>query len=111
MSESVGNIAPLDASAPRVDFERERAEREAQWKERELALRERQAAATKWTTPIATAVAAGLVGLLGTLWNGYQNLNIERKKQEGTLILEAIKTGTGQRDRAQRICSSSTAPG
>ena len=100
MPEPAGDVGRLDAEASRADFERERTEREAQWKERELALRERQAVASKWTTPIATAVAAGLLGLLGTLWNGFQNLNIERKKQEGTLILEAIKTGTGKPDLA-----------
>ena len=100
MPEPSSDVGRLDAEASRGDFERERTEREAQWKERELALRERQAVASKWTTPIATAVAAGLLGLLGTLWNGFQNLNIERKKQEGTLILEAIKTGTGKPDLA-----------
>ena len=100
MSEPFGDVGRPDAETSRVDLERERIEREAQWKERELVLRERQAVASKWTTPIATAVAAGLIGLLGTLWNGFQNLNTERKKQEGTLILEAIKTGTGKRDLA-----------
>jgi hypothetical protein len=42
---------------------------------------------------INTAIIAGLAGLLGTILSGVLNLRVERKKQEGNLILEAQKTG------------------
>jgi hypothetical protein len=42
---------------------------------------------------INTAIVAGLFGLLGTILGGVLNLRVERKKQEGNLILEALKTG------------------
>jgi hypothetical protein len=41
----------------------------------------------------STAILAGLFGLLGTILGGVLNLRVERKKQEGNLILEALKTG------------------
>ena len=44
-------------------------------------------------SPITTALLAGLVGLVGTMLGGALNLQVEKKKQEGSLILEAIKTG------------------
>jgi hypothetical protein len=42
---------------------------------------------------VSTAILAGLFGLLGTILGGVLNLRVERKKQEGNLILEALKTG------------------
>jgi hypothetical protein len=42
---------------------------------------------------INTAIVAVLFGLLGTILGGVLNLRVERKKQEGNLILEALKTG------------------
>lgn len=44
-----------------------------------------------------TAIIAALFGLLGTVLGGVLKLRIERKKQEGTLILEALKTRGSER--------------
>jgi len=44
-------------------------------------------------SPITTAILAGMVGLAGTMLGGLLNLHVERNKQQGSLILEAIKTG------------------
>jgi V8-like Glu-specific endopeptidase len=62
-----------------------------------------QASAGRWTGPLAVAVAAGVAGLIGTFVSTYLNRQlerersggrqeIERRKQEGTLILEAVKS-------------------
>ena len=71
---------------------------------------------TAWAqtiTPVGAAIIAGLVGLFGTVWNGYQSNLIETKKQlaseklerhklEGNLILDAIKTaGAGEEKEKQ----------
>jgi len=44
-------------------------------------------------SPVTTAIIAGLVGLMGTMLGGILNIRVERQKQEGSLILEGIKTG------------------
>ncbi len=44
-------------------------------------------------SPLTAAIIAGLVGLLGTMLGGILNIQVERQKQEGSLILEGIKTG------------------
>jgi len=48
-------------------------------------------------SPITTVIIAGIVGLLGTILGGILNLRVERKKQQGLLILEGIKTGDTRR--------------
>lgn len=44
-------------------------------------------------SPLTTALIAGLVGIAGTFSGGILNLQVERQKQQGSLILEGIKTG------------------
>jgi len=44
-------------------------------------------------SPITTAILAGVVGLAGTMLGGMLNLHLEQKKQQGSLMLESIKTG------------------
>lgn len=86
--------------SPELRFEYARLAQERELKERELRVREREAERTPWTAPIMTAIVAGALGLAGNLWNSYQSVELERRRQEGTLVLEAIKTGTGQTGRA-----------
>ena len=47
-------------------------------------------------SPLTTAIIAAIVGLFGTLVGGVLNIHVERQKQEGSLILEGIKTGEKQ---------------
>jgi hypothetical protein len=72
-------------------------------KEKELQLQQGQLTQSKWTGPVTVAVVAGIVGLMGTFFTSWQNRELERtkhettlaqerQKQEGNLILEAIKT-------------------
>src|SRR4051794_30721546 len=85
------------------DFQRE------QWK----AARPLPQAWAQVLSPVGAAVLAGIVGLFGTVINGYLNnklevikqnstAKLERQKQEGVLILEAIKTaGSGGQKEQQ----------
>jgi hypothetical protein len=52
-------------------------------------------------TPVVAAIIVGLVGYVGTLISSYQNRQLKREKQEGTLILEVIKT-TGTVEEKER---------
>jgi hypothetical protein len=63
-------------------------------KEAELAIRRREVVVGRWTGPVAVAVVAGIVGIVGTFFSARETRELERKKQEGTLILEAIRTGS-----------------
>jgi hypothetical protein len=47
-------------------------------------------------SPLTTALIAGAVGLMGTFVAGILNLQVEKRKQQGTLIVESIKTGDAQ---------------
>lgn len=100
----------------KLKLERQRLAIDTQLKKREMRFQRHQFEATRkgfaiWAqviTPVGAAIFAGIVGLFGTVWNGYQsnlietkkqiaNEKLERQKLESTLILDAIKTaGTGE---------------
>ncbi|HTG32936.1 MAG TPA: ankyrin repeat domain-containing protein [Thermoanaerobaculia bacterium] len=88
------------AELRKLDLEIRRLEQDKELKEKELEIQRGQAARGPWGAPVIAALIAGIVGLLGTFWSSYQSREIERQKQEGTLILEAIKTGTGETKQA-----------
>jgi hypothetical protein len=95
----------MEASTDDLDWLRLKQEREL--KERELALRERELeiqrkSRTPWSTPVVVALVGGVVGYMGTLISSCQTRQLERDKQQGTLILEAIRTvGTGSEKEKQ----------
>src|SRR6266705_2124125 len=68
-------------------------------RERELQVQSRQIAVGRWSGPVAVAVVAGLLGIVGTFFSARENRELERKKQEGTLVLEAIRTGASGKER------------
>jgi N-acetylmuramoyl-L-alanine amidase len=68
-------------------------------------------------TPVGAAVIAGIIGLFGTVWNGYQGNRIEtakhaaeerleKQKLESNLILEAIKTGGQGEEKERQIAAN-----
>ena len=75
-------------------------------KEREFQLKHRELAFGRWSGPVAVAVVAGLLGIIGTLIGAAENRELERKKQEGTLLLEAIRTGTVGKEREQQAAAN-----
>jgi hypothetical protein len=99
----------------KLQQDKELKERELRLKEREIELQQRQGALAKWSTPAVVAIIAGLIGYVGTLISSFQNRQLERDKQESTLLLEVIKTsGTAEereRDRQQPIWCFSRMPG
>ena len=82
----------FDLERAKLLQEKELKERELALKERELDLQHQQSWLARWSTPAVVAIVAGFIGYVGTLISSYQNRQLEREKQEGTLILEAIKT-------------------
>jgi hypothetical protein len=97
-----------DLEREKFNLERERFNAEKGFKVWERAL-----------TPLGAAVFAGLIGLFGSVINGY-NANsiesskqaaterIERQKFEANLILDAIKTGGTGTDREAQIAANLT---
>ncbi len=92
----------------KLELEHERLTIETRLKEAELEFQKEQLNTKSkgffaWAqTPIGAAVIVGLLGLCGTIYNGYQSNQIEKRKQESNLILEAIKTsGTGKEKKQQ----------
>jgi hypothetical protein len=79
-------------------------EREA--KDRELDIQSRQIAVGRWSGPVAVAVVAGLLGIIGTFFSAGENRELERKKQEGTLVIEAIRTGASGKEREQQAAAN-----
>jgi hypothetical protein len=96
----------VDAQEPKLEWaklqqDRELKDRELTLKEKELELQQRQGSLAKWSTPAVAAIIAGLIGYIGTLISSHQSRQLEREKQESTLILEVIKT-TGTAEERER---------
>ena len=89
-----------------VGLDERRLAQERQLKERELALREReieyqQRSRTPWSTPVVASVG-GVLGYMGTFISSCESRQIEREKQQGTLIIDAIRTaGSGAEKEKQ----------
>jgi len=75
-------------------------------REQELQIQGRQIAIGRWSGPVAVAVVAGLLGIIGTFFSARENRELERKKQEGTLVLEAIRTGASGKEREQQAAAN-----
>jgi hypothetical protein len=87
-----------DIEIQRLELEKKKTEGEMKLKQEELKLQYAQFEVSqkqkRWTvSPVTTAILAGTVGLVATILGGILNLRVERQKQEGSMILEGIKTG------------------
>jgi len=102
---SVPNPADLSGhgAPPKEDKELEQSR---QLKDKELEIQRNQLAAGRWTGPVAVAVVAGILGLIGSFISLQQNRELERKKQEGTVILEAIRTGSTGKERERQVAAN-----
>ncbi len=60
----------------------------------------------QWTGPVFAAVLAGVIGIGSTFLSGYQTREIERQKQEGTILLEAIKTTDTGTNKEQQTAAN-----
>ena len=72
-------------------------ERELAVREREVAAREKAMGESKWSSPLILGLLAAALGLLGnaitTFLNNRATKDLEDRRAQSTLILEAIKTG------------------
>src|SRR5262245_25145495 len=75
-------------------------------REKEFQIKSRELAVGRWSGPVAVAVVAGMLGIVGTFFAARENRELERKKQEGTLLLEAIRTGASGKEREQQAAAN-----
>lgn len=72
-------------------------DRELAVREREIAAREKAAQESKWSNPLIIGLLAAALGLVGnaltTFFNNRATKQLEDRRAQSTLILEAIKTG------------------
>jgi hypothetical protein len=85
----------------RINLEQQRCDIDKELKLKELDILRKQASKSEWVTPIVVALLGGIIGLLA-------NYSLEDKKQQGSLILEAIKTGDTKAAAVNLIFLSNT---
>jgi hypothetical protein len=95
MSDEGNNILKIEDNfeKQKLLLEQKRIDQEKELKLKELEILKKQAASAQWTVPIVVALIGGILGIASNFWSSQQNLSLEREKQKGNLILEAIKTG------------------
>jgi hypothetical protein len=107
----------LDLREQELKDQRAHRQEELALKKQELELQGQQKWLSPWNTPVVLAIVAGLLGYLGTLISGCQGrdlerekhratLEAERQKQEGTLILDAIKTAGTAAEKEKRTAAN-----
>ena len=92
------NVSDAELRARELVLAQRRLAQDAVLKRKEFRLQARQLSVGRWSGPVAVAVVGGLLGIGSTFFSSYQNREVERKKQEGTLILEAIRTDSSTQD-------------
>ena len=79
-------------------------ETEQRTAEQDLAIRKEEASRSRWRSPLVvaifTAAAAALGNAIVAYVSGYEGQALESRRAESTRILEMIKTGTGNPDKA-----------
>src|SRR5262249_5365108 len=88
---------PTNIELEKVELEKQRMAQDLQLKTEELKLKREELEENKkahlWiSSPVFTAIMTGLAALITAMLSGLANYNVERKKQEGAIILESIKT-------------------
>jgi hypothetical protein len=77
-------------------------EREVAAKEREVATKEKELERSRWLNPTVIGILVAAVGLITSVvvarLNNKATQEIERQRAQSTIILEAIRTGTGNTD-------------
>jgi hypothetical protein len=109
-------VPPNPSSTPSLDerrFEQDMAakNRELDLKEREIAIKEREVAArevevhrSRWLNPTTIGLFAAAIGLIGNVLvarvSNQNTQQVEHVRAQSNLVLEAIKTGTGNTNDA-----------
>ena len=92
----------LEARLKALEFR----DKELHLREKELSIQKESGILAQWNTPIVAAIVAGLVGYIGTLISSSQNRRLERDKQEGLLVLEALKTQGSLSEREKQAAAN-----
>lgn len=81
-------------------------EREVAAKEREIASKEKELDRSRWLNPTVIAIFVAAIGLISSVivarLNNTATQELERQRAQSTIILEAIRTGTGNTDASCR---------
>jgi hypothetical protein len=96
----------LNLELAKLNQERELKEKELALRGQELEFQRQQTGRARWSTPAVVAIVAGLIGYAGTLLSSWQGRQLEREKNEATLILEAIKTGGTADEKARQTAAN-----
>jgi hypothetical protein len=78
----------------------------AQLKEKELELQRKELSSGRWSGPAAVAVLAGIFTIIGSFITIGLNARTERHKEEGTILLEALRTNLTGKAREQQIAAN-----
>lgn len=81
-------------------------EREVTSKEREVASKEKELERSRWLNPTVIGIFVAAIGLISSVvvarLNNNATQDLERQRAQSTIILEAIRTGTGNTDASCR---------
>jgi hypothetical protein len=102
-----GASGPLEER--KLEYETIAKQRELDLREREVAAKEREVAAkekglerSRWLNPTVIAIFVAGIGLISSVvvarLNNQATQDLERSRSQSTIILEAIRTGTGNTD-------------
>jgi len=87
-NENLDNIDML-----RLKLDERRIVQDKELKLKELEFQKTQSLKPQWAAPVFVALLGGGLGLIGNYSNNQQALQVEKEKQKGTIVIEAIKTG------------------
>ena len=78
-------------------------EREVRVKEGELELKRRDSTMSRWANPLVLAIIGATLAAFGNAYVALRNGELEDRKAEHSLVLEAIKTGNDTKQAAKNL--------
>ncbi len=117
-------LQKLELERQKLELERQKLVQEERLKAKELdlqdvtvKLKQKEMAWGQWNGPLAVALGAGILGIIGSFVaielnrqlekdKAEKTLELERVIQEGTLIMESIKTNTTGEEREAQVAAN-----
>jgi hypothetical protein len=104
----MNNQGESNLDEQRLELEQKRCDQDKELKLKELAILSKQSKGSQWIVPIIVALVGGGIGLVNSIVTSQQTLQLERERQKGSLIVEAIKTGDTKAAAANLIFLSNS---
>ena len=105
----MNNQSEFNLERQRLELEQKRLDQDKELRLKELAISTKQTIGSQWIIPVSIAIIGGLIGLLNNIVASQQTLQLEREKREGSLIVEAIRTGGDAKATAANLVFLSNA--